>query len=82
MPHPPPEVHITMAAVFLLLDEPETNLEVHLKYILNGIPYLKKASPHVVVRGSVYMYMVVPPVTVDCFAFNLTAQWYYKLCPA
>lgn len=27
MPHPPPEVHITMAAVFLLLDEPETNLE-------------------------------------------------------
>lgn len=28
MPHPPPEVHITIAALFLLLDEPEKNLEV------------------------------------------------------
>ena len=28
MPHPPPEVHITMAALFLLLDEPEKSLEV------------------------------------------------------
>ena len=30
MPHPPPEVHITIAALFLLLDEPEKNLEVSL----------------------------------------------------
>ena len=28
MPHPPPEVHITIAALFLLLDEPEKSLEV------------------------------------------------------